>query len=249
MHLRDSPLAFKLPFTQAGAWVVAVLASRWTHRFNPGARQAEPPRLSGEQLFGGEVVQRTPQDLTESRGVSFCCLKSSAASNLPLPPNLGSTGGRGTGRQYLRFRGVNLLAGHEINGGCPGGKQIEAGNEFRRQRGKKRPMPSQQPYQNYCRHGVEQNIRRRQASWGKKRQGSDLDGIHYDCHQPSQPMLRRLDRLQKIKQPHKNSTTEYSGEAPVGASSMVNIGSRAFLCALASLRFKICRHPQPPKSS
>jgi hypothetical protein len=33
--------------------------------------RCEPPKLSGEQLFGGEVVQRAPLDLTEFGAFRF----------------------------------------------------------------------------------------------------------------------------------------------------------------------------------
>jgi len=72
-------------------------------------------------------------------------------------------------------------------------------------------MPSQQLDKDHGCHGVEPNIHRRQASGNKERQGNYLDRVHDNCNQPGQPVLRILDRFQKVKNLHKTLSLGYTG--------------------------------------
>jgi hypothetical protein len=85
-------LASKLRFTRSG------IASRCRVQdppASPGSSKiqiaSEPPRLSGEQLFGGEVVQRAPQDLTESGAFRFLPQFSAEATIYFRQANKGGT--------------------------------------------------------------------------------------------------------------------------------------------------------------
>ena len=62
---------------------------------------------------------------------------------------------------------MNLLPGHEEDRSRPGGKQIEARNQFRRNGRQECPMPSQQLDKNQRCHGIEDGIRWRQSSGDK----------------------------------------------------------------------------------
>ncbi|PYX41505.1 MAG: hypothetical protein DMG81_03545 [Acidobacteria bacterium] len=69
------------------------------------------------------------------------------------------------------------MTGHEEDGRCPGGKQIEAGEKFRGKGGQESPMPAEQTDEQGSHQHVENGIGWRNAACGEERGNGNLQPV------------------------------------------------------------------------
>jgi len=97
-----------------------------------------------------------------------------------LAPGLGG----GAGRQNLGLSGLELRAGDKEDSGGPGGKQVEAGEQFGGKGGQEGPVPAEDADEQRSYEHVQHGVGRREAAFGKQRGDTDLNGISDDGNGP-----------------------------------------------------------------
>lgn len=98
---------------------------------------------------------------------------------------------RGSRLKDFHLGSTDGLARHEENRCCPGGEQIETGNEFCGEGWQQGPVPSQEPVEDRGYSQVKDGIGRRNAAGREERQTYDLDCVGNNGDEPRLAVLGR----------------------------------------------------------